>query len=323
MSSKASRSASGGLSGLAQHQAAVGAPPRQVAALAVVLGAVGRLRQERQPLARRTSRGCAGRAPRPGCPSSTGTGSGSRARAAARASRRWRATCTRRRGRAAPTRARGRPATRRARGRPRAASAPCPGRSRAAGRRPAARGSARAPRACRRASRSCSSAAAGCARRGARAGAGPGARSRRGTMSPSFTSISDLALVMPMLVPSPPFSLSTTACPSAAPSPVAQLGRVGQLVERLDLATRAGALLAVAHALLVVGESLDGDLRQPLGAHLVHSPAHRRAILVACPRDRARHRGRPTRADPAHARLLRLLRGRPRATRRCSPCHAS
>jgi hypothetical protein len=36
-------------------------------------------------------------------------------------------------------------------------------------------------------------------------------------LSPSFASISDFARVIPMLVPSPPLSLSTTASSSGAP----------------------------------------------------------------------------------------------------------
>ena len=146
-----------------------------------------------------------------------------------------RATCRRRRGRAAPTRATGRPASRPARGRRRAASAPCPGRSRAAGRRPPARGSRRAPRACRRGWRSCSSAAAGCARRCARAGAAPGGRSRRGRQA-VLDLDQRLRAVIPMLVPRPPLSFSTTACVERrAPSELGSSAASGRSTDRLDL----------------------------------------------------------------------------------------
>ena len=93
---------------------------------------------------------------------------------------------------------------------------------------------------------------------------------------PSFTSSSDLAFVMPMLVPSPPFSLSTTtrSIADASPSPSSDSGR--HLVERLDLALGHETLLARAQALLVARERLDRDLGQPLGAHLVGRLAHGR-----------------------------------------------
>ena len=82
MSSKASWSSSGTCAVSRSTSPPSSRAPRQVAALAVGLGAVHDLGHERQLLAREPGRGCAGRAPRPGCPSSRGTGTRSRARAA-------------------------------------------------------------------------------------------------------------------------------------------------------------------------------------------------------------------------------------------------
>ena len=45
---------------------------------------------------------------------------------------------------------------------------------------------------------------------------------------PSLASISDLALVMPMLVPSPPLSFSTTAVSTIAGSPSGSSSSVGR-----------------------------------------------------------------------------------------------
>ena len=111
---------------------------------------------------------------------------------------------------------------------PRPAWAPCSARSPAAG-RPSARGSAPARPASRRGCGSCPSAAA--ARR--RSTAWRAITSRK--VSPSLTSTSDLALVMPMLVPRPPLSLITTALPRSLGVALGQLVRPRQVVDRLDV----------------------------------------------------------------------------------------
>ena len=69
--------------------------------------------------------------------------------------------------------------------------------------------------------------------------------------SPSLTSSSDLALVIPMLVPRPPFSFSTSAASSAsrgAVGIVGQLLRVRQRLDRLDLGLGQRALLPLLEA---------------------------------------------------------------------------
>ena len=85
-----------------------------------------------------------------------------------------------------------------------------------------------------------------------------------------------LGPVIPMLVPRPPFSFSTTAWSSAAPSPAGSSSASGSSSSGSISDSRQHALLALAQPLLVVGEGLDGDLRQPLRPHLVHGRAHGR-----------------------------------------------
>ena len=96
---------------------------------------------------------------------------------------------------------------------------------------------------------------------------------------PSFTSSSDFAFVIPMLVPSPPFSLSTTTRSSADGSASGRSSGARHLGERLELGLGQGALVALAQQPLVVRERVDRDLRQPLLPHLLGRRAHRRAML--------------------------------------------
>ena len=89
-------------------------------------------------------------------------------------------------------------------------------------------------------------------------------RSRK--LSPSLTSSSDLAFVIPMLVPRPPLSLMTTAWSSTlgARRPRQLLG-VGDVGQRLDLGLAQQPGLPGHEPVVVVGEGVDGRLRQPLG----------------------------------------------------------
>ena len=96
---------------------------------------------------------------------------------------------------------------------------------------------------------------------------------------PSFTSSSDLAWLMPMLVPRPPFSLITTRPVerrARAVGVVGQLLGVGQRLHRLDLRLGQRALLARLEARALAGERLDRDLGQALGPHLLHGALHER-----------------------------------------------
>ena len=107
-----------------------------------------------------------------------------------------------------------------------------------------------------------------------------------------------------MLVPSPPFSLRTTTCPSAEPSASGRPSELGQVGERPKLGLRQQALLAPAQALLVVRERVDRDLGQPLGPHLVGGRAHR-----ADPRAASVHAVITTATEADLPELLPLMRG--------------
>ena len=149
---------------------------------------------------------------RRGCPSSRRRPSAGRRRAACPASRTRRARCRGRRARAGTTRGPGSPATRPAPGRPRAAWARGPAGSPAArpgraGRRSAAAPPATAP---------CVDGGVHQHQRQPRAvplaqRRAPASRSRRGSCLPRLTSSSDFGPDRPMLVPSPPLSLTTTS----------------------------------------------------------------------------------------------------------------
>ena len=167
-----------------------------------------------------------------------------------------RARCRGRRGRAAPTPAPGRPATR-------------PGVEvvdaqlghlvldevdRQVGRQVVV--ARRAPPASRRGSRSefISTSGSRAPLRSRRSSTCSAIRSRK--LRPSLTSSSDLALVMPIDVPSPPLSLMTTAWSS---SPARRLGpaarRVGQLDDRLDVGLGQRPRLARAQPLVLAREA--------------------------------------------------------------------
>ena len=204
----------GRLGDLAQHQAA-GAPAREVTALAVGLGALGDLHDERDLLARdpaedpRVQHGAEVVGVRDERPAIVALqqcvqepGGDERRVEVAVAGRR-------------PLQARDRPATRRARSRRRAAWGPCSGRS-PAGRRPPGRGGGPARRS--ESSRVAKLFMSTSGRRAPERSRSP--RTCRAMTSrkvrPSLTSSRDLARVIPMLVPSPPLSLRTTARSSAA-----------------------------------------------------------------------------------------------------------
>ena len=133
---------------------------------------------------------------------------------------------------------------------------------------------------------------------------------------PSFTSISDLARVIPMLVPSPPLSFSTTTWSSGTPSAAGSSAASGNSVERLDLGLADHALLALSQQPLVVCESLDCDFGKPLRPHLLRRAVHRRDPM-RCPAGRvlrADRPGDPHRRDERHAQRAR--RGQRRARHR-------
>ena len=83
-----------------------------------------------------------------------------------------------------------------------------------------------------------------------------------------MTSISDLARVIPMLVPSPPFSFSTTAWSSTALTASGSSSASGSVVSGSISDSRIMPCSPCSSELLVVGERLDRDLGQPLRAHL-------------------------------------------------------
>ena len=155
-----------------------------------------------------------------------------------------------------------RPLDRRA-GRPRAASAPCPGRSRAADRARSRSGGAAPPATASRVRKLFISTS------GTRA---PLRSRRRSTcwtvmsrnVCPSRASISDFGPVMPMLVPRPPLSLSTTAWSSSSSPPSGSSSASAMPRRGLDLRLGQHPLLARGQPAVVVLERLQGDLRQPL-----------------------------------------------------------
>ena len=65
---------------------------------------------------------------------------------------------------------------------------------------------------------------------------------------PSFTSSSDFALVIPMLVPRPPFSLRTTARSRSDSSASGSSSALRHLVERLELRLGQRALVTLAQS---------------------------------------------------------------------------
>ena len=100
---------------------------------------------------------------------------------------------------------------------------------------------------------------------------------------------SDLALVMPMLVPRPPLSLSTTAVSTIAGSPSGSSSSVGQVLDGLDVALGQHPRRALAQLLVVVGEGVDRGVADALGAHLLdarlqpvgaHAPSSSRCTRV-------------------------------------------
>ena len=206
------------------------------------------------------------RARRRGCRSSTRTRSGSRAsQQRRRACPRSPARCRGRRGRAAPTRAPGRPATRPAS----RSSAPSLGTlfcRKSAG---TSRGRSGVPRERRQ-----RVVARGEASSSARAAARAPVRSRRAStwrammsrkVSPSLISSSDLARVMPMLVPRPPLSLRRRRGRARRASASGRSSSVGQRRRPARCRPRASIPdVALAQLLVVVRERVDRGLgRRP------------------------------------------------------------
>ena len=160
----------------------------------------------------------------------------------------------------------GRPA-RPAAGRRRAASARGSARSRAAGRPTARRSAASAASESSRVAKlfiSTSGSRGAGRRRSRRCRSWRAMTSRK--LRPSLTGSSDLARVMPMLVPRPPLSLITTAGVeqlAAARSGVRERLGVRQLGDRLDLALAQDAVVAAGQPARVVLERRDGRLAAP------------------------------------------------------------
>ena len=125
-------------------------------------------------------------------------------------------------------------------------------------------------------------------------------------LSPSLTSSSDFALVMPMLVPRPPFSLSTTTRSSVESLAGSGSSAASGRSSSGSISASGSVPVSPSRSLLLVeGEGVDRLVREALGAHLVGRGAHRAGCI------------RSARARPASSRR----RTRPALGR--TPTHSS